>query len=438
MSTKSLSFITFSAFLVFFPVVSSSDPVLSGHPFVTVWNAPTSRCLEMFGVDLDLTVFDIVLNKNHSFVGTDVVIFYNNQLGVYPYYNDDGDPVNGGLPQNNSLRDHLHKAYVDMKNAISDPSFKGVAVIDWENWRPIWIRNWDKKKLYQQGSIDLVRQMFPDLPQVEAIMLAKREFEMAAKKFMRSTLKLGRKVRPNGLWGYYGFPCCYNYGYKNSSLNYTGECPKEEILRNNNLTWMWEASQALYPDIYLEKELKMSANVGRYVKHRVQEAFRVAKLASNKVLPILPYARLVYTYSMDFLTQEDLVQTIGQSAALGAAGIILWGNADYTRSKESCLAVKSYIDDTLGKYVVNVSSAALLCSKALCTGNGRCVRKDPSSEAYLHLHQDSFSIKRDPVDKGFVLSGQATKWDITYLGEQFLCHCYPGWKGTDCRQSTVM
>lgn len=34
-----------------------------------------------------------------------------------------------------------------------------------------------------------------------------------------------------------------------------------------------------------------------------------------------------------FLFQRDLVNTIGESAALGAAGVVLWGSMQYASSK---------------------------------------------------------------------------------------------------------
>ncbi|XP_053325006.1 hyaluronidase-1-like [Spea bombifrons] len=422
--------------LVFFPS-ASADPVLNGQPFVTIWNAPTARCYEQFGVTLDLGAFDIVKNQNYSFLGSEVVIFYNTQIGLYPYFDEEENPINDGLPQNASLRDHLAKASVDLEAAIPDPFFKGVAVVDWENWRPLWIRNWDKMTVYKERSADLVRQRYPEWPQQKILKAAKLEFEAAAREFMQSTLELGCKMKPGGLWGFYGFPSCYNYNYKKTQ-NYTGECPKREIRRNDLLSWLWGASRALFPDIYLEQDLKMSEYVGRFVKHRIEEGFRVSKVAGGVELPVVPYARIVYTYSMDFLTQEDLIQTLGQSAALGTAGVILWGNADYSVSKESCLAVKSYIDDTLGMYVVNVTTGAMLCSKALCSGNGRCVRKDSSSEVYLHLNPGSFIIKKNLVGQGFLVSGQSTKEDITHMATYFQCRCYSGWKGTDCSEKTMV
>ncbi|KAM9326724.1 hyaluronidase-1-like, partial [Gastrophryne carolinensis] len=405
--------------------------LLPGRPFVAVWNAPTSRCGEKFDVDLDLDPFNIVVNQNQSFAGSEMVIFYRAQLGLYPYYDQYDLPINGGLPQNASLKEHLNVTYQDLVATIPSRDFTGAAVIDWEDWRPLWDRNWDAKNIYRQRSQELVQEQHPEWPAGRVQEEAKSVFEAAAAEFMASTLELGRKLRPGGLWGFYGFPGCYNYEYKKAPYNYTGECPPAEVARNDLLAWLWGSSQALYPEIYLEQMLRGSKYVGPFVKHRLLEAFRVS---AKENLPLLPYARIVYTYSMDFLTQEDLIQTIGESAALGTAGVVLWGNNDYSQSKEACLAVKSYLDDTLGMYVVNVTYGTTLCSRTLCSGNGRCARKDPSSGAHLHLHPNSFIIKKNSEGHGYRVAGDASNLDMLNMAAHFLCRCYPGWKGPDCSQ----
>ncbi|KAG8534506.1 hypothetical protein GDO81_019312, partial [Engystomops pustulosus] len=272
--------------------------ILPGRPFITVWNAPSSGCWDRFRVALDLGPFDIVVNEEQRFAGSEMVIFYSSQLGLYPWYNTQGDPINGGTPQNASLAAHLKKAPADLNATMASPDFQGVVVVDWEDWRPLWDRNWDQKSIYRQRSEDLVRQRHPHWPDPEVTRTAKEEFQKAARMFMEATLDLGRTLRPGGLWGFYGFPACYNYNYKNSSLNYTGECPQAEVQRNDQLWWMWGASRALYPHIYLEPLLRNSPHVQPYVRHRIQEAFRVSRGAE---IPVLPYARIVYTYSMDFL-----------------------------------------------------------------------------------------------------------------------------------------
>lgn len=39
------------------------------------------------------------------------------------------------------------------------------------------------------------------------------------------------------------------------------------------------------------------------------------------------------------LCQRDLVNTIGESAALGAAGVVLWGSMQYASSKVGCIGL---------------------------------------------------------------------------------------------------
>ena len=52
------------------------DTILPNNPFVSIWNAPTIGC-ERQGVKLNLSYFDIVANKNDTFEGDEIVIFYD-------------------------------------------------------------------------------------------------------------------------------------------------------------------------------------------------------------------------------------------------------------------------------------------------------------------------------------------------------------------------
>ena len=74
-------------------------PPLPNKPFITVWNTPTDRCEPEWNVSLDLSAFDIVVNKDQKWCGEYIVIFYNTQLGLYPYLDSNGKAFNGGLPQ---------------------------------------------------------------------------------------------------------------------------------------------------------------------------------------------------------------------------------------------------------------------------------------------------------------------------------------------------
>ena len=274
-------------------------------PFLSVWNAPTASCLSQYGVDIDLGTFSIVQNQNQSFMGENITIFYADKLGLYPRYSAQGVAINGGVPQNSSLDEHLRVAREDIRRYISDRDFQGLAVVDWESWRPLWVRNWDSKHVYWEGSKALVRSRHPDWSPAQVEATARVEFEKAGRKLMEETLKLGQEVRRSGLWGYYGFPNCYNY-YGVNSTNYTGECPAEELKRNDELFWLWNASSALYPNIYLSLELRdLGREVLLFTHHRILEAMRATAQVTPSALPVYAYARIVYTFTLEFLSQAS-------------------------------------------------------------------------------------------------------------------------------------
>ncbi|XP_011473092.1 hyaluronidase-1 isoform X1 [Oryzias latipes] len=412
---------------------SSSSSSFSWSPFLTVWNAPTASCLSQYGVDLDLGMFSIVLNQNQTFMGGNITIFYAEKLGLYPRYSVQGDPINGGLPQNCSLDEHLRATRSNISTFIPDGAFQGLAVVDWESWRPVWERNWDSKQVYWEGSEALVRARHPDWSPAQVNAAARLEFMEAGRKFMEETVKLGKTLRPNGLWGYYGFPNCYN-SFK--STNYTGECPAVEMKRNDQLSWLWNASSALYPDIYLSVEMRgLGGEVLLYTYHRVQEALRAAAGVPPAGLPVFPYARIVYTYTLDFLSLEHLIYTVGESAALGSAGVVLWGDGIFSKSKATCEAVKSYIDEVLGSYLVNVTSAAVLCSQTVCSSHGRCQRKDPKPRAYLHLSPAAWKLisRKGPGGRrNYTVLGEMSARTVQEMKSKFQCMCFPGWSGDNC------
>ncbi|KAL8212356.1 UNVERIFIED_CONTAM: hypothetical protein K2H54_044238 [Gekko kuhli] len=365
----------------------SLPPIVKGSPFLVAWNAPTARCSASYGVPLNLDSYNILVNSQEAFVGGNITIFYYDQLGLYPFYLNSTVPptaVNGGCPQNASLTEHLDKMREDIAVAMPLDSFSGLSVIDWENWRPLWIRNWDKKNIYRNMSLQLVRQRNPGLSEDKVEVKARWEFETAAKDLMSETLRLARSLRPGGWWGYYLFPECYNYHYLDDFESFSGHCPSLELQRNNELKWLWEQSRALYPSIYMEEVLRSSTQGKKFV-----------------------------------WAKTDLVYTIGQAAAMGAHGIVLWGDADYSRNRTNCLKIQDYLMSTLGPYIVNVTMAARLCSQFICNNRGRCIRRRMDSDTYLHLNPRSFQIHANT-------DGNRTRLSVTGSdGRVCLCRYVP-------------
>ncbi|KAJ0068926.1 hypothetical protein NL108_015161 [Boleophthalmus pectinirostris] len=411
-------------------------PLYSQKPLVLAWNAPTEDCVPRHGVRLELDLFQIVATPNEAFFRQNLTIFYKDRLGLYPYFEEDKTPVNGGLPQVANLTQHLHKMPEVVGKYIREANAKGLAVIDWEEWRPLWIRNWDAKDIYRKQSKELVRQRNPTLPDEQVFKVAQQEFESSARKFMLETLKAAKKMRPNQLWGFYLFPDCYNHDYRRTLENYTGRCPDVEVARNEQLKWLWEESTALFPSIYMGKVLKSSRSGQQFVRNRVKEGMRLASSGEGLARPVFVYTRPTYANSPDPLTETDLVSTIGESVALGAAGIILWGDVAYASSKTSCSELKAYLQDPLSKYLLNVTTTAELCSQTLCGSHGRCLRRNPDSDVYLHLSPLTHAITKQ--NGRWVVTGELDEAEKMRFEMDFLCQCYSGYQGETCKQTDPM
>ncbi|KAJ8021364.1 Hyaluronidase-1 [Holothuria leucospilota] len=232
---------------------------------------------------------------------------------------------------------------------------------------------------------------------------------------MKSTLRLAKDLRPNARWGFYHFPYCYN----NKDPAY---CTQEAVLTNDNITWLFESSTALYPSIYMHESQERKDD---FVHAIVGEAFRLRNKSRNPFVDVYPYTRYVYTDSFAFLTKKDLNNTVLQSAQMGSSGVVFWGAGYDTHSVSLCLELQSYINSTLGPFVKNLIDATVLCSDEICSGNGRCVGK--ILECAGHLKQ------RERVNELDVnMRDGYERWQQTLM--PCSCQCYKGWKGSFCDQ----
>ncbi|XP_051551433.1 hyaluronidase-2-like [Myxocyprinus asiaticus] len=417
-------------------------PLYSGKPLLLAWNAPTEDCRPRHEIIFQLDQFQIVASPNEGFTKQNLTIFYQDRLGLYPYYGPGSTAVNGGLPQAASLMQHLEKMPEGLQKYIKDPTAKGLAVIDWEEWRPLWIRNWGTKDIYRERSRRSVSEKNPTWSQDQVAKVAQQEFELSAQTFMLETLRLAKSLRPNQLWGFYLFPDCYNHNYQSNLENYTGRCPDVEMTRNDQLKWLWMESMALFPSIYMVKLLKDKQSGRQFVRNRVKEGMRLASVGDGPARPVFVYTRPTYASAIPtsngslpellMLSEMDLVSTIGESVALGVAGVILWGDSTYASSHASCSSLNEYLRGPLGRYLLNVTSAAEQCSRNLCEFRGRCLRKQPDMDTYLHLSPNTHSIERQ--GNTLKVIGQMGAEEISQLKEDFQCQCYNGYMGDRCSQ----
>lgn len=278
-------------------------PLIGRKPFIAAWNAPLDLCTFRYNITTNINhLFHIQGSPRADWTGQNVTIFYANRLGYYPHYTPHGKAVFGGLPQNCSLDRHLFKAHQDINYFIPAEDFRGLAVIDWEFWRPQWSRNWHKKDIYRRKSKELTKKAYINVTAAQVEELARRRFEKSAKMFMLKTIQLGRQLRPSALWGFYLYPDCHNYNLHDQ--NYTGFCPLLERLRNDELVWLWNSSMALYPSVTIRKHHSNSISNLHFTQHRIRESLRVASLTSKEYdLPTYVYLRLGYRdEALNFLT----------------------------------------------------------------------------------------------------------------------------------------
>ena len=395
------------------------QPMIPDRPFVAVWNVNTADCKEKYNVSVDLSAFDIVINSNETRDGDKIMIFYSSKLGLYPRIDDDGRLINGGIPQLGDLAAHYEKCVQDVQERIPDKDYDGLAVIDWESWRPLWAWiSWGQGLVYQSISIDKVRNEHPDWSEENITTQAAFEFEAAAKSYMLGTLELVKFLRPKAKWGYYLYPDCHNYAKTGSDLS----CHNDTISRNDEIQWLFNASTALYPSTYLGLWFKDDPRAAVYTANRVNEAKRVdSNRPGNVNIPVYAYNNLVYRLTREFLHIRDVESSSGVAAMLGASGVVLWGNYMAT-SKDVCLNVSHYVSETLGPYLKLMSDSAQECSIELCSGHGRCVVKN-----------GKFPTRKLSPGMKLLLSLLLPPESIHDVD----CQCYSGFKGSKCDQTVL-
>ncbi|XP_017266727.1 glyco_hydro_56 domain-containing protein [Kryptolebias marmoratus] len=357
------------------PPQPARPPLLSGQPFIIFWGISDSSCSGR----IDPTSFSMEQEGR-------VAVFYKNTLGNYPYFLDKNTPVNGGLPQHTRLDSHVQKTQQDLEAALPAPRYLGLGVLRWAEWVPQWARNREKQAMYQEASRKLMKTFFQNWTPEEVEKWSRVDFEAAAQSVMVETLREVKRLRPKALWGFSSYPSCYNNDPTQTQLtNYTSQCPLAEMALNDELMWLWKRCSALYPLLTLEKLQGGTPETKLYLSSQIKEALRVGSLAGADFdVPVFPLVKSVYASTKTLLSQGDLVNTIGESAAMGTAGVVIWDKSE-TKTERECQDLAEFVRKVLGPYSINVTRATQLCSASLCQGKGRCVRQNPDSSAYLHL-----------------------------------------------------
>ena len=265
--------------------------------------------------------------------------------GLFPTIDDDGTWNYGGVPQNADLDAHIRNINETLTLWLPDPAWTGNAVLDFEAWSPaqrpratpfvstprsscasrrrrdrracrddaaaatrlvrrachlrqVWDENnspenWHAKR-YQNASKQLVAEAHPDWNASYVASQAKKEFEAAATNWFVATLKACKALRPAAVWGFYGLPnqCYGDCVGEGDAMKCGYDGPNATLERSwaevNQLP-IWEASDALFPSIYISPLDGPDQDVVRAkIRSTVGEAVRCGSLTSTPK-PVYPY-----------------------------------------------------------------------------------------------------------------------------------------------------
>ena len=308
------------------------------------------------------------------------------------------------MPQNASLQAHLDEIRRTMPIGVAE-NYTGIVAIDFEDFAPIWSEDTSKdgwhSAAYQNLSIALVLQQEPNLPLAEAKVKAKKAFESAALEFFVETIKLCRTLRPNARWGYYGFPQAFTFkGYDSANG------PTLRAL-NDQLQPLWDASDVLLPSIYLAQWGAPAATLAKMnagqINATVLESVRLQKQAKHHRPPIYPFMYSYYNSGRQnvTLTAEDTTASVAFPFALGATGLVVWGDPSYKNHTVpgTVAQFQSYYKAVLGPTIAAVRKTAQECAAGRCHGHGRCIGSGCDCEPVFSLTSNCSSATRRFVSR---------------------------------------
>ncbi|XP_060534174.1 hyaluronidase-like [Cylas formicarius] len=333
--------------------INHYETKLQRKGFKVYWNSPTFQCdSHKQNFSQLLEKYGIVQNANARFRGDNITILYD--PGSFPaILKDAGDRLflrNGGIPQQGNLTLHLNLLNEIVEQLIPNTFFSGIAVIDFESWRPVFRQNFGTLLPYQEISIGEERKNYPSWPIAWLKKEAGRRFEEAGRTFMTETLRSAKRLRPNATWGYYAYPYCFNM----SPSNMKRACAKEAQQENDRTTWLFNLADNFYPSLYLgDKRLNATDKI-QLVQGRLDEALRLRKALNAPSKQILPYFWYKYQDTLEFLRKDDLLNTLTVLAGSNVDGVILWGSSNDVNTKAKCQQLYAYLDDILGPLIQRI------------------------------------------------------------------------------------
>lgn len=250
---------------------------------------------------------------------------------------------------------------------IPDASATGLAVFDIEfldlNWGqrtagPSIYPKSDHKPAQFDWWFDYFRMHRPEaiagLSTEETEHVLARTYQAAAKDLMLRTIQEAKRLRPEMKWGFYGYPLW------RAGNDYARPDPNPSRDLTDNVAWLFEASDAVYPVLYQRWKVVATASQadGRTTRTRdsienqmravIGEARRVAGSKPVYVFTGVRYFEHTPRYEGQPFSAELYRLALGIPKEAGADGILIW---DYIKSDAQFRALQSimrhYVNPTL-------------------------------------------------------------------------------------------
>jgi hypothetical protein len=156
-------------------------------------------------------------------------------------------------------------------------------------------------------------------------------WEAAVRDIFLACLEEARALRPMLKWGYYGYPNTLLHGENGDPNNARRQM-------NNELQWLWDASDAIYPSLYhqfvsvpYETPLTHPAMKHDWFVYRFFESNLLeARLRAGPEKPVQVFIGLHYfefvpaPYGGQFLTARDMNFALSLPRRYNADGVIFW------------------------------------------------------------------------------------------------------------------
>ena len=265
------------------------------------------------------------------------------------------------------------------------------SIFDHEDWRALFSENDDGLSYSNYYSTLLVKKAHPDWTNATQISLeAERQYNAGSQLFFTETLKVAKKLRPKGRFGFYEYPMA----------------PSPELL------WLWQAVDVLAGSAYL-----MTANGTASIVNKSLVAAAMVEAAGGTRPDILTYVLL--WPSAKVVSNDQMLASIAVPAGLGASGILMWGSSSDAHVSGYSETITSALQSTVGPLIRKCQANVAACGASHCSGHGRCSRYD--------WRAPEKSCEAPPSPLTLTEEG----------GEAVACICDKGFSGAQCSDSKV-